>query len=95
MESLAHAMLGNALVAAALALVPAVAVLTRAGRSPALIHSLWLLVLLKLVTPPLVRVPLELNQWIPRSTVLGAWSGSGVAARVPHPHLPPQRGRGS
>ena len=58
MEALVHAMLSNALAAAGLALIPAV--LTRAGRSPALVHSLWLLVLLKLVTPPLVTLPFEL-----------------------------------
>ena len=56
MEALAHAMLSNALVATVLALPPLV--LARFGRSPALVHSLWLVVLLKLVTPPLVTIPL-------------------------------------
>src|SRR5262249_4957108 len=56
MDAVLHALLGNALLAAALA-VPALA----AGRlrsRPALVHSLWLLVLLKLLTPPLLTVPL-------------------------------------
>ena len=56
MEALVHAMLSNALVATVLALPPLV--LARFGRSPALVHSLWLVVLLKLVTPPLVTIPL-------------------------------------
>ena len=57
MEALVHAMLSNALVATILALPPLV--LARFGRSPALIHSLWLVVLLKLITPPLVTIPLS------------------------------------
>lgn len=51
-----YAMLGNAAVAAGLALL-AVAV-GYAVRSPAVRHAAWLLVLLKLVTPPLFGVPL-------------------------------------
>jgi beta-lactamase regulating signal transducer with metallopeptidase domain len=47
--------LSNALAAAVLALI-AVAV-GAVCRRPALIHGLWLLVLLKLVTPPLARIP--------------------------------------
>ncbi|HEY7329288.1 MAG TPA: M56 family metallopeptidase [Gemmataceae bacterium] len=51
-----HAMLGNAAVAALLALLAlAVGSLVR---SPAVRHLLWLLVLLKLVTPPLFHIPL-------------------------------------
>ncbi len=56
MESLVNALLSNALTATGLALAPLA--LSRFGRSPALVHSLWLVVLLKLVTPPLVQVPL-------------------------------------
>jgi beta-lactamase regulating signal transducer with metallopeptidase domain len=55
MELLLQVGLSNALVAGGLALV-AVAV-SSVCRRPAVIHALWLLVLLKLVTPPLVRVP--------------------------------------
>ena len=47
--------LSNAAAAALLAV--AAAAVSRACRRPALTHGLWLLVLLKLVTPPLVRVP--------------------------------------
>jgi beta-lactamase regulating signal transducer with metallopeptidase domain len=55
METLLHIGLGNAVLAGALAIV--VAVLVRILRRPALAHALWLLVLLKLVTPPLVSLP--------------------------------------
>jgi beta-lactamase regulating signal transducer with metallopeptidase domain len=46
----------NALLATVLAI--GAAVLTRIWRRPALAHGLWLLVLLKLVTPPLFLVPI-------------------------------------
>ena len=57
MGALLHVGLGNA------ALVAGPACLAWAAglaclRRPGLVHGLWLLVLLKLVTPPLVRVPL-------------------------------------
>lgn len=58
MDSLLTIGLSNALAAAVLA-VPAVLV-SRTGRRPALAHALWLLVLLKLVTPPLWWVPVPL-----------------------------------
>jgi beta-lactamase regulating signal transducer with metallopeptidase domain len=48
--------LSNAAVASALALVAVLA--GYFCRRPALVHGLWLLVLLKLVTPPLVTVPI-------------------------------------
>ncbi len=51
-----HAMLGNAAVAALLALL-ALSV-GYICRSPALRHFVWVLVLLKLVTPPLFHIPL-------------------------------------
>jgi beta-lactamase regulating signal transducer with metallopeptidase domain len=53
--ALLQAGLSNALMAAGLAL--AAFGVGRLSRRPALAHALWLLVLLKLVTPPLVRVP--------------------------------------
>jgi beta-lactamase regulating signal transducer with metallopeptidase domain len=58
-ETLLHAGLSNALSASFLALL--VACLARPlARRPAVLHSLWLLVLLKLVTPPLYQVPVPL-----------------------------------
>src|SRR5438046_913360 len=56
MDALLHIGLGNAVAATALALVAAA--LGRIARRPALAHALWLLVLLKLLTPPLVWLPL-------------------------------------
>jgi beta-lactamase regulating signal transducer with metallopeptidase domain len=58
MESLVHGMLSNATAVVVLAL--AVGTLSRFYRRPALVHSLWLVVLLKLVTPPLVPLSLPL-----------------------------------
>ncbi len=57
METIVRAGLSNAVAATVLALV--VACLARPlARRPAVLHCLWLLVLLKLVTPPLYEVPL-------------------------------------
>src|SRR5438128_1279081 len=47
--------LSNVLVAAVLALVAVI--VGRVARRPALTHALWLLVLVKLITPPLLLVP--------------------------------------
>jgi beta-lactamase regulating signal transducer with metallopeptidase domain len=55
-DALLHIGLGNAVVAPVLALAAWCA--GRVCRRPALVHSLWLLVLLKLVTPPLVPFPI-------------------------------------
>lgn len=55
MGSLLELGLANAVVAGALALVAVVVGLV--SRRPALVHALWLLVLVKLVTPSLVPVP--------------------------------------
>ena len=51
--------LSNALCAAAMACVVALAVLPLRRRRPAAVHALWLLVLLKLVTPPLWQIPVD------------------------------------
>src|SRR5437899_9146437 len=58
METLLHVGLSNALLATALAVLAAAC--GRVCRRPALIHFLWVLVLLKLVTPPFVPVPVTL-----------------------------------
>jgi beta-lactamase regulating signal transducer with metallopeptidase domain len=62
METLLHAVLSNAVVAAVLAVV--ITILGRISRRPALVHSLWLLVLLKLLTPPIWPISLS---WLARS----------------------------
>ncbi len=56
MDTLLHLGLSNAGTAAVLAV--AVAAVARVCRRPAVLHSLWLLVLLKLLTPPFLAVPL-------------------------------------
>ena len=52
MQWLIETGLSNAVVAPALALVAVV--VSRCSRRPALVHALWLLVLLKLITPPIL-----------------------------------------
>src|SRR5208283_531182 len=89
MESLVNALLSNALVATGLALAPLV--LSRFGRSPALVHSLWLVVLLKLVTPPLVQVPLAISSTAPQVRPPGTAdvsSGLTLAARPDRQEVP-------
>jgi beta-lactamase regulating signal transducer with metallopeptidase domain len=56
-QTLLYAGLVNAILAALLAMIVAPLASLLRGR-PALVHGLWLLVLLKLVTPPLVHLPL-------------------------------------
>jgi beta-lactamase regulating signal transducer with metallopeptidase domain len=80
-DLLLHAGLSNALTATLLAV--AVAAVTRVCRRPALAHALWLLVLLKLVTPPLLPVSL------PWSDPLAA--GPAVAQRADPAALPVPR----
>ncbi len=55
MPSLLYLALSNAVLASLLAAL--VAVVTRFCRRPSVRHALWLLVLLKLITPPLVPLP--------------------------------------
>jgi beta-lactamase regulating signal transducer with metallopeptidase domain len=89
-EPLLHVGLSNALLATLLALLAAGA--GRVCRRPALMHSLWLLVLLKLVTPPLVRVPLLWSDDIPLSPApvdtLRGPSRNGEVVRLGSPDLP-------
>jgi beta-lactamase regulating signal transducer with metallopeptidase domain len=63
MQSLVHAMLSNAAMATVMAV--ALIVVARVSRRPALVHSLGLLGLLKLVTPPLFLLPLTVHTSVP------------------------------
>ncbi|MCH8828790.1 MAG: hypothetical protein IID45_04355, partial [Planctomycetes bacterium] len=63
MNAILEMALSNALVASLMAVV--VFGISRLFRRPALIHSLWLLVLIKLVTPPIVPIPIEVS-WLER-----------------------------
>jgi beta-lactamase regulating signal transducer with metallopeptidase domain len=75
MHMLLEVGLGNAAAAAALALVAAA--VARLSRRPALAHALWLLVLLKLVTPPLLPLPVS---WSPADDRPAAASETASAA---------------
>jgi bla regulator protein BlaR1 len=77
-----HAMLGNAAIAALLA--PIVLVIGYASRSSAVRHAAWLIVLLKLVTPPLLIVPLAV---LPAS-----WGAALDEWRTTHELLPSATG---
>src|SRR3954447_25699124 len=63
-------MLGNAAAAAVLAAFAAA--LSYFVRAPAVRHAAWVLVLLKLVTPPLVSLPLPVlpASWAPQAEVV-------------------------
>lgn len=67
MESLVHGMLSNAAAVALLA-VPIV-ILARVLRRPALVHGVCLLALLKLVTPPILPVPIAVLEPAPAARV--------------------------
>src|SRR5690349_15719540 len=72
MDSFAQAALSNAVIVSILA--PVVLLVDRAARRPALAHRLWLLLLIKLVTPPLVplRFPGLLDPSSPPTAVSAA-----------------------
>jgi bla regulator protein blaR1 len=78
--------LSNAVVATVLALVAAV--IGRLCRRPALRHGLWLLVLLKLVTPPLVPVSLS---WLGALEVPALASDPSPEQEGPPPPSQPQQ----
>src|SRR5947209_9666503 len=98
MDGLVHAGLVNAAVAAVLAVAAAAA--GWLGRRPALVHGLWLLVLLKLVTPPLLPVhvpwpappepaPMPADDAVPRVEVFVlSGGGAGPSDRTGTPAPP-------
>ncbi|MHB1558801.1 MAG: M56 family metallopeptidase, partial [Isosphaeraceae bacterium] len=67
MESLVHGMVSNAAAVALLA-VPIV-IVARLARRPALVHGVCLLALLKLVTPPVLPVPIAVLEPAPAARV--------------------------
>jgi beta-lactamase regulating signal transducer with metallopeptidase domain len=78
MESLVHGILSNAAAVTVLAVVLALA--GRLCRRPALIHSVCLLAMLKLVTPPVVSLPVP---------GVASWSADSPAPVLPDPDDPP------
>jgi beta-lactamase regulating signal transducer with metallopeptidase domain len=65
-DTLLHLGLSNAVLATVLAL--GVAAVARLWRRPAVVHGLWLLVLLKLLTPPLLPLPVAWPETRPAQT---------------------------
>jgi beta-lactamase regulating signal transducer with metallopeptidase domain len=73
MDTLLEIGLSNALMAAVLAL--GVAVVGHFWRRPAVIHCLWMLVLVKLITPPMIYVPVpQFRSWVPYADGLASTS---------------------
>lgn len=64
MNSLLEIALSNAIVVSVMAVI--VFLFGRFARYPALCHGLWVLVLVKLVTPPVISVPLPIALGLPR-----------------------------
>ena len=84
MEKLVNLGLTNAAVATLLAIV--IATIGRClTRRPAVLHCLWLLVLLKLVTPPLFEVPIPALRTEPTSVALSVEPSLNYAALMPFP----------
>src|SRR5262245_21652981 len=81
METLVHGMLGNAVAVAVLAAIVAIA--GRLCRRPALIHGLCLLALLKLVTPPVVSVPVSVASHRPANPPAPASPGPAETLPIP------------
>jgi beta-lactamase regulating signal transducer with metallopeptidase domain len=94
MTTLLHIMLSNALMATALALL--VAMIAAVARRPALAHILWLLVLLKLLTPGIVSLPIswatadEASSSAPDSTTQSPLAELSVAEASPPPASKPE-----
>ena len=88
MNSLLEVGVSNAAVATILALIAAC--VGRFARRPALAHTLWILVLLKLITPPFVHVPVRLPD-IGDLQPVGARRLSRSRLQAPHSPLAPAR----
>lgn len=80
MESILYLGLSNALLASLLALLAAA--VGKLANRPALTHGLWLLVLLKLVTPSFIHLPVA---WLPVETARAAPVDAPPAAQTPVP----------
>src|SRR5216683_5722208 len=80
METLVHFGLSNALAATILAVL--VASVAHFCRRPALVHSLWLLVLLRLIMPPVFAVG------IPWPNLAATPNTQGIALALTSDHTP-------
>jgi beta-lactamase regulating signal transducer with metallopeptidase domain len=90
METLVRCGLANAGIAAVLAIL--VAIVTRIWKNPHFSYALWLIVLVRLVSPPLLQIPYQGPDWFarqPAPQILGADATPTIAgAESP---LPPTR----
>jgi beta-lactamase regulating signal transducer with metallopeptidase domain len=92
METLVRCGLANAGIAAMLAILAAI--VTRIWKNPHVSYALWLIVLVRLVSPPLLQIPFHGLDWLaPRSApqVLSDDAASMIAAEespLPPTHLP-------
>ncbi len=78
--------LGLANAAAAAVLAIGVALITRVWRNPHLAHALWLIVLLRLVAPPLFRIPVSSPDWLAQRTpAVQPQTANEGELSVPHP----------
>ncbi len=87
MESLVHTLLSNALAATVLAVVAAG--VSRICRRPAITHGLWLIVLLKLVTPPFLPVAIPGAPFWPAGSNLAVPVADPVAVTLEPAERPP------
>lgn len=76
---LGHAILSNVIVASLLSIIATV--VGWRLRSPALAHGLWVLVLVKLITPPIVHVPILMPDWLPIAQFI-ANSGPAIQTSI-------------
>jgi beta-lactamase regulating signal transducer with metallopeptidase domain len=95
METLLHIGLGNALAAGVLAVLAGG--VTYACRRPALSHSLWLLVLLKLLMPPFLFFPVswpgpEASEATPSAPAAESWAASSQSAAAGPVVMPAPQG---
>jgi len=83
MSSFEQWIVSNAILASALALL--VGALARFIQTPALRHALWMLVLIKLVTPPLWKLPIEMRETsalvLPSDAVVSTRQADTTSAR--------------
>ncbi len=68
--------------------------ISRRGRQPALAHALWVLVLLKLITPPLVRLPIQVQMAV-ADTKLSLRNGFEALAVIPADEPEPATSQGA
>ena len=87
MNELYSALISNTIIAAALAIL--VAGITQIWRNPYLAHALWLLVLVKLVTPSVLTVPSPLTITSGKSEVIALSANSEQSQRSTNVHVEP------